>query len=92
VLWWQQSGVVKKKAVRRDAGRLSALAIAHRGDVRLVPMKVRPDVGASLAAGLAHEAWLKIGKPDVIRPFIRVDRDRVAAMEIRAINQDTAHA
>ena len=54
-------------------------------------MKVRPDVGASLAAGLAHEAWLKIGKP-MIRPFIRVDRDRVAAMEIRAINQDTAHA
>jgi len=34
-------------------------------------MEIRPDVGASLAAGLAHEARFQIGEPDVIRPLVR---------------------
>jgi hypothetical protein len=55
-------------------------------------MKVRPDVGTSLAAGFAHEPRLEIGKPDVIGPLVRADRDRVAAMIVRAIDQDPAHA
>ena len=42
-------------------------------------MKIRSDVGASLAAGLAHEARMQIGEPNVIRPWICADRDRVTA-------------
>jgi hypothetical protein len=71
--------------------RTRALSIAHRGDRRLIPIEVRPDVRASLPAALANEPALKIGKPDVIRPSVRADRDRVAAMEIRAVDQDPAH-
>jgi len=40
--------------------------IAHRRHRLLVPMKIRADVGASLAAALAYEARLEIGEPDVI--------------------------
>jgi hypothetical protein len=54
-------------------------------------LKVRPHVGASLAARLAHETRLQVGEPDVIRPLICADRDRVAAMIVRAIDQETAH-
>ena len=55
-------------------------------------MEVRPDVGASLAAGFADEAGLDIGQPDLIRPSVGAGRDRVATMEIRAVNEDAAHA
>src|SRR5271168_3590250 len=55
-------------------------------------MEVRPHVSASLAAGFAYEPRLEIGKPDVIWPLLCADRDRVAALVIRAINQDAAHA
>lgn len=55
-------------------------------------MKVRPDVSASLAAGLANEACLEIGNPDVIRPSVRAERNRMAALMIRVIDQDAAHA
>jgi hypothetical protein len=69
-----------------------ALAIAHSRYGLLVPMKVRPDVSASLAAAFADEAGLNIGEPDVVRPLVRADRDRVAAVIVRAIDQDAAHA
>jgi hypothetical protein len=62
-----------------EASRPRALAMAHRRDGRLVPMKVRPNVGAAPTAGLADETWLEIGEPDVIRPLIRADRGRMAA-------------
>ena len=55
-------------------------------------MEVRPDVGASLAAGFADEAGLDIGESDVIRPLVRADRDGEAAMEICAIDENAAHA
>src|SRR6266478_3151175 len=59
--------------------------IAHRRDRRrLVPMKVRPNVGTSLAAGLANEPRLEIGQPETIRPLVRADRYRVAAAIVRA--------
>ena len=47
-------------------------------------MKVRPDVGASLAAGLADKPGLEIRKPDVISPLFRADRDRMAISRISA--------
>jgi|SRR5580692_8706988 hypothetical protein len=55
-------------------------------------MKVRPHVGALLAAGLAHEARLQIGEPLLVRSWVCADRDRVVAMKVRAIDQETAHA
>jgi len=55
-------------------------------------MKVRPDIGASLTAGSANEPCFEIRKPDVIRPLLGADRDRMAAMIVRAIDQETAHA
>jgi hypothetical protein len=55
-------------------------------------MKVRPDVGASLAAAYANKPRFQIGKPDVIGPLVCADRDRVAALVIRAIDKDAAHA
>lgn len=67
-------------------------AIAHRRDRRLVPVKVRPDIGGSLAADLAHAPRFEIGEPDMIRPLVRADRNRAAAVIVRAIDQDAAHA
>src|SRR6266404_6965023 len=58
----------------------------------LVPVEVRPDVGAFVAAGLAYEPRFKIREPNVVGPLVCADRDRVAAMIVRAINQDPAHA
>jgi hypothetical protein len=55
-------------------------------------MKVRPNVGALLAAGPAHEARFQIGEPDLIGPWVCADRGRVAAVMVRAIDQETAHA
>ena len=55
-------------------------------------MKIGPNVGALLAAGFTDELRFEIGEPDVIRPWISADRDRVAAFVIRAIDQDPAHA
>jgi hypothetical protein len=55
-------------------------------------MKVRPDVSASLAAGLANEPRFQIGEPDVVGPWVRAERNRLAAMIVRAIDQDAMHA
>jgi hypothetical protein len=55
-------------------------------------MKVRPNIGAPLAAGRAYEPRLEIGKPDVIRPGICADRGGMAAPIIRAIDQNAADA
>jgi hypothetical protein len=56
------------------------------------PIKQRPDIGPSLAAGCADEPSLQIGEPDVIRPWVGADREGLAALVIRAIDQDAAHA
>jgi hypothetical protein len=54
-------------------------------------MKVRPDIGAALAAGLADEQVLDVGQLDIIGPSVTADRDRVAAMKVLARDQDAAH-
>jgi hypothetical protein len=46
----------------RRSERTRALPRAHR-----CSGKIRPDVSASLTAGLVDETWLEIGEPDVIR-------------------------
>ena len=55
-------------------------------------MKVRPNIGTPLAAGFANEPWFEIGEPDVIRSSVRADRDCMAALVIRAIDQQAANA
>jgi hypothetical protein len=55
-------------------------------------VKVRSDVSAPLAAGFADEPRLDVGQLDVVGPRISGDRDRVAALVVRAIDQETAHA
>jgi hypothetical protein len=47
-------------------------------------------VGAAIAASLTDEARLDIGQPDIIRPRIAADDDRVAAAVVGAIDQDAA--
>src|SRR5438270_4596785 len=48
----------------------ASLTIAHRRNRRLLPIEVRPNVGAFLATSLAYEPCFQIGEPDVIRPLI----------------------
>jgi hypothetical protein len=58
----------------------------------LSPIKIRPDVGAALAARPADEARLDVGQPDIIGPSIPADHDRVAAAIVGAIDHEAAHA
>ena len=55
-------------------------------------MEVPADIRAAPAASLAGKPQLEIGQPDVIRPSITADRCVVAALVIRAINQEAVHA
>jgi hypothetical protein len=54
-------------------------------------LKQRPDVGSAAPAGPAGEARLEIRQPDVIRPAVRADHDRVAAAIVRTVDQQAAH-
>jgi hypothetical protein len=47
---------------------------------------------AAPAASLAGKPRLQIGQPDVIRPTVRAQGRPVAAVIIRTVNQETAHA
>jgi hypothetical protein len=53
---------------------------------------MRPNISARLATRPANEAILDIGQANVIWPSIGVDRCRMAAPIVCAIDQDTAHA
>jgi len=55
-------------------------------------MKICPDVRSAFAAFLAHDPIFDVGEPDIVRPPVGADRDRVAAPVTRAIDQDAAHA
>jgi hypothetical protein len=55
-------------------------------------MKVRSDIGAEPAARFAHEALFQVREPDVVRSRVCADREGMAAMEVRAIDQETARA
>ena len=58
----------------------------------LVPVKIGSGIGPSFAANLADEAGLEIRQSDFIRPLIGEHRDGMAALEVRAIDQETADA
>ena len=51
-----------------------------------------PYIGPSLAASLADETELDIGKPDVVSPLIGRHCDRVAALVVSALDQDSDDA
>jgi hypothetical protein len=51
-----------------EASGPGPLPIAHRRDGWLVPMEIRPDINACLAADPADETWIEIGEPNIIRP------------------------
>jgi hypothetical protein len=58
----------------------------------LFPAEIRADVRASVAASLAGEPRLDIGKANIVRPSVSADRYRVAAFVFRAIDQRTTSA
>ena len=58
----------------------------------LLPAEIRADVSASPAAAPADEQRLDIGQPNLIRPSVAADRCPMAALVIRAIDQETANA
>ena len=55
-------------------------------------MEIGTDIRTLGAAGLAGEARLDVGKPGIIRPAVAADRGPMAALVIRAIDQETANA
>jgi hypothetical protein len=58
----------------------------------LLPIEIRPDIRAPLAAKLARKQGLYIGQPNVIGPLVAADRYSMAALIIRTIDQETANA
>src|SRR5205814_2776470 len=57
----------------------------------LLPMKVRPQIGRPCAASLAHEQRFQIGQSDIVWPAVSDDPSPMAAMIIRAIDQQVAN-
>jgi len=49
-----------------------------------VPVEIRPDVSAAIAAGGARETISKIRQPHVVRPLIGADPDPVRALIVGA--------
>jgi len=78
------------------AGKLMCFAPLPRNrlnpDRRPVPIEIGPDIRAPRAAGLAGEARLDVGQPGIIRPAVAADRGPMAAMVVRAIDQQPANA
>jgi hypothetical protein len=70
-----QSGDRAATVWDRQNGPTRALTVAHHGDGLFVPIEIGPHVSASLAASLADKPRFQIGKPDVIGPSVRADRD-----------------
>ena len=50
--------------------RTTHSAIAHAAGRLTVPIEIRPDIGAALAAGVADKPRLQIGQADVIQPRV----------------------
>jgi hypothetical protein len=65
---------------------------AQSADLCPVPVKVGPDIRATMAAGLADKPRLKIQQAEIIRPSFGIDRDGMAAPIIRAVDEDAENA
>jgi hypothetical protein len=55
-------------------------------------MKIRADITAVLPTSLAGKARLYVGQPNIVRPLFAADRFPMAALVIRAIDQESANA
>jgi len=73
------------------SARRRSRAASHSRIVAIVPIPIWPDIGASSSARLTNEQRLKIRQPNMVRPSIPADPDRVRT-PVRAINQDAANA
>ena len=57
-----------------------------------VPVEIRADIGALLAAGLTGEQRFQIRQPNMITPAIGADFYGMGALVVRAVDQETANA
>jgi hypothetical protein len=58
----------------------------------LVPIEIRPDVGALGAASPTNQFPFKVGQPDMTGPAVAADRGPMAAFVVGAIDQEAANA
>jgi hypothetical protein len=65
---------------------------ASQSGIRFSRLPIGPDIRAAPAASFADKPRLELGQPDVIRPSVAADRCPMAALVIRAIDQETANA
>ena len=65
-----------------------SLTIPHHAYLLPVPAKIRPHIGAALAADAAGEARLNVGQPQIVRQAVTADGDRLAAAVVGSIDQD----
>jgi len=64
----------------------------HHFDCLPIPIEVRPHIRATMAAGATDESRLYIGQPGIIRPAVAIDRERMAAAVVSAIDQQPTDA
>jgi hypothetical protein len=57
----------------------------------LFQLKIWPHIRATVATSCADEPRLNVGQPDIIRPVVAADGDRMTAI-VRAIDQQTVRA
>jgi len=69
---------------------LAALSVADSGGRQLVPIEVRPDVGAEPAASGADEAAVDVRQPHIVQPVVGAKGTGMAAMVVGAVNQKLA--
>jgi len=84
------SGRWQAEADRRSSCRLTSagpLTIA----LLLPGIEVRSELGGSRPASLADEERLQVGQPHMIRPTMATHRNRMAAVTVRAIDQQAVH-
>jgi hypothetical protein len=55
-------------------------------------VKLRPHLGAALAAACAGKARFDVREPDIISPTVSIGLDAVRTAVIATIDQDIAHA
>jgi hypothetical protein len=49
--------------------------------------EIRPHISTTMTAGLADKSIFNIAQPEIIRPAIAADCDRVAAAEVGAVSR-----
>jgi hypothetical protein len=79
-------------SIRRAGEILLGFLTSMGSPVFPIPIEIRADIRAFQTASLAGESRLDIGQPNVLRPAVAADRDRMAALVVLAIDQQAANA